>query len=322
VARVLVAGGTGVLGAYLLPRLLRAGHDVTALARTVAGTRQLAAAGVTPALADVFDADAVRRAAQGNEVVIHGATRIPRVFPGRPADFTENDRIRRDGTRNLLAAAAAGGARRFVLQSIVWVHGDPQGAWIDEEATLQPGAIARSAVDAEAMAREASAHHGFAVDILRCGAFYAAEAFHTREILERLRHRTAPIIGRGENYQCFVHAADVAEAFARAAEATIPGDTYFVTDDAPVPIGEYLTWLARVIGAPAPLHIPQLLARLTLGPDMANAYGASLRCRTDRIKRQLGWAPRYPTFRDGYAEVLARLGPRAPSSSDPQGESR
>ena len=117
----------------------------------------------------------------------------------------------------------------------------------------------------------------------------------------------APIIGAGDNYQCFVHAGDAALAFAASVEATIPGDTYFVADDEPVQLAQYLTWLARASGAPGPLHLPLFLARLTLGPEMANAYGASLRCKNDRIKRQLGWSPRYPTFRDGFAEVLPRL---------------
>jgi nucleoside-diphosphate-sugar epimerase len=308
-ARLLVCGGTGVLGAYLVPRLVERGHAVTVLARSDAKAAQIAATGAAPVAGDIFDRASLARAAEGAEVIIHGATHIPRVFPGRPADFALNDRIRRDGTRNLLDAAAAAGVKRFVLQSIIWVHGDQHGAWIDEEATLRPNAVARSAVDAEAMAREAAAHFGFAVDILRGSGLYAAEAYHTREILHRLRHRTAPIIGPGENYQCFVHAADAADAFVAAAEATIPGDTYFVTDDEPVQVGAYLTWLARANGAPAPLHLPVFLAHLTLGHEMANAYASSLRCRNDRIRRQLRWQPRYPTFRDGYAEVLPRLKP-------------
>lgn len=311
-----------MLGTYLVPWLLGRGHAVTVIARGDGAAARVAAHGATAVPGDIFDRDALRRATEGQEVVIHAATRIPRVFPGRPPDFAANDRIRRDGTRNLLDAAAAAGVQRFVLQSIIWVHGDQRGAWIDEEATLRPGAVARSAVDAEAMAREAAAHFGFAVDILRCAGFYAAESYHTREILQRLRHRSAPIIGHGENYQCFVHAADAASAFGAAAEATVKGDTYFVADDEPVQLGTYLTWLARAVAAPPPLHLPMFLARLTLGAEMAGAYGASLRCRNDRLKRQLGWAPRYPCFRDGYPEVLARLRGESVPSPDHHGEVR
>ncbi len=305
--RVLVCGGTGVLGHYLVPRLVDRGHAVTVVSRAERGDALVRSWGAAPVRGDILDAGSLAPTARGQEVVIHAATSLPRTFPGRPADFAPNDRIRHQGTRNLLAAAAGAGVRRFVLQSIIWVHGDHGGAWIDEDATLAPGLLARSAVDAEAMTREAAAHYGFAADIVRGGGFYAAESYHTREIVARLRRRTVPIIGAGGNYQCFVHAADAAAAFAAAAEATGPGDTYFAVDDEPVRLGEYLGWLAKAVGAAPPLRVPELLARLTLGAEMAGAYGASLRCRNERLKRQLGWTPRYPTFRDGYRELLPRL---------------
>jgi len=305
--RILVCGGSGVLGRYLVPRLVGQGHAVTVVSRSERADRLVQELGARPVRGDILAPATLVTAAAGHEVVIHAATSLPRTFPGRPADFALNDRVRHEGTRNLLAAAAASGVRRFVLQSIIWVHGDQRGAWIDEDATLAPGVLARSAVDAEAMTREAAVHHGFAADIVRAGGFYAAESYHTREILARLRRRLAPIIGDGGNFQCFIHAADAAAAFAAAAEASGPGDTYFAVDDEPVPLGQYLTWLAQAVGAPAPLRVPELLARLTLGAEMADAYGASLRCRNDRLKQQLGWTPRYPTFRDGYADVLPRL---------------
>jgi len=306
--KILVTGATGILGRRLVPALVTGGASVRALVRAPQASDALRAAGAEPVVGDMFDAGSLEAAAAGCDVVVHGATRLPRVFPGRPSDFAENDRIRRDGTRNLLAAAAGAGVRRFVLQSIVWVHGDQQGTWIDEDATLKPGVLARSAVDAEAETRESAAHHGFQADILRCGGFYDAGSWHTREIISRLKARTAPIVGEGANYQCFVHVADAAAAFARAATADREGDTYFVVDDEPVRLGEYLTWLARATGASAPLRVPEFLARLTLGSEMAAAYGASLRCRNDRLKSQLGWSPRYPSFRDGYEQdVLPAL---------------
>ncbi len=307
--RILVCGGTGVLGQYLVPVLVQGGHEVVVLARREASVQLARRLGGVAVFGDILEPSSLEPAVTGCEVVVHAATALPRTFPGRPADFAANDRIRRDGTRNLLAAAARAGVRRFVLQSIIWVHGDQHGALIDEEATLQPGLLARSAVDAEAMTRETALHHGFAADILRAGAFYAPEAYHTREIVARLRSRTAPIIGNGANYQCFVHAADAAAAFAAAALADRPGDTYFVVDDEPVRLGEYLTWLANVVGAKEPLHLPEFLARLTLGSEMAAAYGASLRCSNGRIRRQLGWAPRWRSFREGYEQdVLPKLG--------------
>ena len=309
--RVLIVGGTGVLGRYLVPVLAGQGHDVLATTRGIEGDRLVRSLGGRPASADILDVDSLAEVAAGQDAIVHLATQLPRAFPGRPSDFARNDRIRREGTANLLAAAQAAGVSRVVLQSIIWVHGDQGGAWIDEDAPLKPGPLAQSAVDMERHAREFGARTGATVSILRLGGLYAAEAWHTREIIDRLQRRMAPVIGHGDNYQCFIHAADAAAAFAAALASSGGGGTFFASDDEPVYLGEYLKWLARASGAPAPFHIPQFVARMTLGHEMAAAYSASLRCRNSRL-RQLGWSPRYPSFRDGYAEVLPRLAAASP----------
>jgi nucleoside-diphosphate-sugar epimerase len=303
--RVLVVGGTGVLGTYLVPELVRRGHTVTVLARSASRDAPVRAAGATPVRGDVLDGASVHAAMTGHEVVIHAATQVPRVFPGKPADFAMNDRIRREGTAHLLAAAQEAGVARVVLQSIIWVHGDHGDAWIDETAALRPGALTQSAVDMEAQARDHQARTGAATVVLRCGSLYAAESWHTREIVHRLRHRLAPIIGQGENFQGFLHAADAATAFAAAAEG--PAGTFLVTDDTPAQLGTYLTWLAGKVGGHPPLHLPHFMARLALGHEMVAAYGSSLRCRNTRMREAFGWRPRYPSFREGYGEVLPRL---------------
>lgn len=305
--RILIVGGSGVIGRHLVPLLVQRGHDVTALARSDQSAERLAQLGARAAKGDILAADTLGPALAGQDVVIHAATSIPRTFPGRPAEFATNDRIRRDGTRNLLAAARAAGTAAVVAQSIVWVHGDQRGAWIDEDAPLRPVRLAQSAVDMESQLRAFAGESGARVQVLRCSGLYAVEAWHTREILDRLKRRLAPVIGNGDNFQCFVHAEDVASAFALAAETDRPGATYFVTDDEPARLGDYLRWLARAWGAPEPMRVPHFMARIALGQEMIDAYTASLRCRNDHIKSALGWAPKYPTFRDGYAEVLPRL---------------
>lgn len=309
--RILICGGTGVIGRYVVPLLVARGHEVTALARDDQAAALAESMGARIVRGDLFAPGTLVAASAGQDAIVHAATSLPRTFPGKPSEFATNDRIRREGTMNLLAAARAAGVRRIVVQSIVWVHGDTRGAWIAEDAPLKPLPLARSAVEMEHRAREFARETGAAVQILRCSALYAAEAWHTREIIERLRRRLAPIIGNGENYQCFVHGADVALAFALATETDQRGDTYFITDDEPVHLGEYLRWLARAAGTPEPLRIPVFMARLGLGQEMLEAYSASFRCRNDRIKRALGWFPRYPTFREGYAEVLPRMAVRA-----------
>ncbi len=305
--RILILGGTGVIGRYLVPRLVQRGHDVVALVRSDRSGELARGLGAQTLRGDILERETLPAAVAGQDVVIHAATSIPLTFPGKPTDFATNDRIRREGTDNLLAAMSAAGVPRIVGQSIVWVHGDQRGAWIDETGPLKPGRMAQSAVDMEARLRTWEKDQGGAAHILRCSALYAAEAFHTREIIERLRKRLAPIIGSGDNYQGFVHADDVASAFALATEHAGAGATWLVTDDEPVRLGDYLRWVARAAGAPEPMRVPLFMARLAIGQEMVEAYSASLRCRNDRIKQDLGWAPRYPSYREGYAEVLPKL---------------
>ena len=305
--RILVVGGSGVIGRQLVPLLVARGHRVTVLARSDASAQAVEAMGAQSVRGDILAPDTLGAAAAAQDVIVHLATRIPRAFPGRPDDFAENDRIRSEGTRHLLAAAESAGVARVVLQSIIWVHGDHGETWIDETAAIKPARLTRSAVDLETQGGAFAARTGAAVTTLRCGSLYAADAWHTREVVRRLRGRTLPIVGDGANYQGFVHADDAAAAFAAAATSAGSTGTFFVTDDEPARMADFLRWLALAAGASAPLHLPAFMARLALGAEMEAAYGASLRCRNDQIKQQLGWAPRYATFRDGYAEALPRL---------------
>jgi nucleoside-diphosphate-sugar epimerase len=305
--RVLVCGGTGVLGRYLVPRLVARGHEVTVLARSDERARLAQGFGARPVTGDILAPNSLHAAAPGHDAIVHAATRIPRTFPGKPEDFAANDRLRREGTAHLLAAAETAGIRRIVLQSIIWVHGDHGVSWIDETATLKPGRLNQSAVDLESQGRDFAERTGATVTALRCGSLYAAESWHTREIVRRLRQRLLPIVAGGHNYQGFIHAADMAAAFTAALEGNGAGGAFFVTDDEPVPLGDYLRWLAHAAAASEPLHLPRFMARLALGQEMEAAYSSSLRCRNDRSKQALGWKPQYPTFRDGYVEVLPKL---------------
>ena len=306
--RVLIVGGTGVIGRYLLPLLGSQGHEVIATARSDASARTATELGAQRVVrADIMVRDSLVPAVTGVDVVMHLATSIPRTFPGKPQEFAPNDRIRREGTRNLLDAARQAGVSRIVGQSIVWVHGDQRGAWIDESAPVKPARLTQSAVEMEDQLRRYGDEVKGQVQILRCGSLYGAEAWHTRELIDRLKKRLAPIIGRGENYQCFLHAADAAAAFAATVGSAAPGGTWLVTDDEPVMLGEYLRFVARSTGAPEPMQIPPFMARIALGSDMLEAFTSSLRCRNDRFKASFGWKPKYPNYRAGYAEVLPRL---------------
>lgn len=299
--KIFIAGATGVLGRRLVRMLAERGHDVLGIARTREKAELVRALGGTPVEADLFDERSLAAAAAGAEVVIHAATAIPAPASARSlAAWSMNDRIRQVGTRALTGAAARVGARRYLQQGVVWVvKGQGRGAPYDEDTPPNPPALLRTAVEAEAIARDAGARHGFSVGVLRGGSFYGPDT-SSRDMAEMLLARRLPIIGSGENLVASIHPDDMAHAFVLAAESNLNG-TWHVVDDQPLPLATVLRTLAEVVGAPAPRSVPLWLARLLAGKHVVESLTTPMNTTNARLRRDLGWAPRYPTVREGLA---------------------
>ena len=302
--KVFIAGATGVLGRSLTRQLQGRGHEVLGLARSAKGERVIASLGGRSCRADMFDVDSLARAAEGAEVVVHAATAIPTSSRPSPADWALNDRIRREGTRALAAAAARVGARLYIQQSVVWVATPPDGAFFDEDSPAYPDEITRSALDGEQIAREAGEQAGFAVAVLRFGGFYGAESAHIRQFGAALAARKLPIFGRGDAIWANIHVDDAAAATLAVAEAG-RGGLWHVVDDEPATAAAVLTALAARLGAPAPWRIPLWLARLLAGGHAVRFLTRSTRTSNARFRRDLGWAPRYPSYREGLDQIVA-----------------
>src|SRR4051794_38330655 len=137
--RVFLAGATGVIGSPLVPQLLQAGHEVTAMTRSVLRAAQLEAIGAEPVVCDAFDADGVRAAmaAASPDAVIHQLTALPPRLDWRnPNLFDGHNRVRTEGGRVLLDAALAPGASRVVAQSIAFAYAPAGDRVKDEDAVL------------------------------------------------------------------------------------------------------------------------------------------------------------------------------------------
>ncbi len=238
---------------------------------------------------------------------MHLATAIPAKARLRLGDWRMNDEIRVQGTANLLEAARRVRARLYLQQSEVGVHGSAGETWIDENSPVVPHRVMDSAVTMERLVREASRLHGLPAVILRGGSFYHQEACDTQAMLAGLRQGQYPVIGMGANFCSLIHGEDMARVCALAAEAQPAGETFLVVDDEPVRRRDLLTHLARVAGGPPLRYLPPFAARLLMGSLNVELATASRRCRNAKLKRQLGWQPRFPTFRDGFPAVLAAL---------------
>lgn len=309
--KIFVTGGTGVLGQPTVRLLVARGHEVTALARNEKRAQLVTDLGATPRVGDLFDANFVRDAVQGVDSVMHLATAIPKRLAPSAKDWLMNDRIRREGTQNLLKAAQTQNLHSFVLQSIAFLYGNTRGEWKREQDPLprKVGGNLKSAVEMEANALAEYKTHEIPVVILRGASFYAPSAYSTRAMLDAIKHRRLPVIGSGDQYWHWVYADDMARACVLAAEHPAPGEIFNVADDWPFHARDGLNYIAAHLNAPAPFKMTALLAR-AIGGSTAAFFTQSARYRTDKIKKMLGWSPKYPTYREGFVEIFRQMGKR------------
>ncbi|HUJ35924.1 MAG TPA: NAD(P)-dependent oxidoreductase [Solirubrobacteraceae bacterium] len=307
--KVFVAGATGAMGKQLVPRLVAAGHRVVGTTRSEAKEGALWDLGATPMVVDAVDpdqvADAVARAQP--DVIVHELTSIAGLdIRHFDRDFAMTNRLRTEGTDHLLSAGRAVGVERFVAQSYTsWPYARTGGAVKREDDPLDP-TPAREMRDSMAAIRHLEAAV-LGADwttgiVLRYGGFYGPGTSLTPggEQFEMVRKRKFPVVGNGAGVWSFVHIADAAEATVAAVEHGKRG-IYNVVDDDPAAVAEWLPALARAIGAPAPWRVPRFVGRLLAGESgavmMTEMRGAS----NAKAKRELGWEPRHPSWREGFA---------------------
>jgi nucleoside-diphosphate-sugar epimerase len=308
--RVFVAGASGAIGRPLVRQLVAAGHEVTGMTRREERAEEIRAVGAKAVVCDVFDAPVLEAAVAevSPEVVIHELTALPPKFSPKPAYLAPTNRLRAEGTRNLIAAARAAGARRVIAESVAFLYA-PKGDWVkDEEAPLAAGAPGSFGEAVEALAdleRQVTGAEGIEGIVLRYGWFYgpgtyfAHDGSQTADVLKR----RFPIVGEGDGVFSFIHVEDAAGATVAAVERGAPG-TYNVADDEPAPQHEWLPFFAEALGAKPPRRVPVWLAKLVAGrATVGNAIG--LRGASNaKAKRELGWQPRYSSWRQGFREAL------------------
>jgi nucleoside-diphosphate-sugar epimerase len=302
--KIFIAGASGVLGRRLVRQFVARGHSVMGQVRSPIAESAVKTAGGEPRHADLFDADSLARAAEGCDTVIHAATAIPTKQKPAPADWAMNDHIRRKGTRCLAEAAAKIGAKSYLQQSIAWVARPRDESPFDEDSPTVPEPAIQSAIDAEAIAREAGSAEGFAVSILRGGFFYDCESAHTRMLGDALRKRSLPIIGSGNAAWAMIQTDDAASAYVLAAENPRSG-VWHIVDNELVPVRIFLSEFASRLGAPAPRRVPVWLARWLAGEQAVAYFTKSTRTTNTRFRRDFGWTPRYPTYREGLDQIVA-----------------
>lgn len=281
--KIAVAGATGAIGQPLIRLLLAAGHEVTGFTRRPEKAAELKRLGVRAVVLDALDREAVFAAVCGAEpeTVIHQLTSLGE------RDFGSNARIRIEGTRNLVDAALAAGARRMIAQSICWAYAPGDGPASEAEPLDLGAPPPRSATIRGVHALESAAADMPEAVLLRYGLFYGPGTWYARDgfMADQARHGALPAT---DGTASFVHVDDAARAALLALDW--PPGAVNVADDRPAPGSEWLPYYAALLGAPAPERQPGA-ARGERGADNAKA-------------RRLGWQPRYADWREGFAATL------------------
>ncbi|SDO69029.1 NAD-dependent epimerase/dehydratase family protein [Actinacidiphila guanduensis] len=308
--RVFVAGGAGAVGRHLVPQLVARGHQVTATSTSAARSGLLAELGAEPAVMDGLDAGSVREAVARArpDVIVHQMTAISPAHTGRP-DFRHFDRwfapttrLRTEGTDHLLAAARESGVPHVVAQGYASWNGIRQGGWVKtEEDPLDPleGTAAQAAMAALRHLEAAVLEAGGAV--VRYGGLYGPGVIEDQA--ELVRARKFPLVGGGTGYTSWLHLEDAAGATVLAVEQKARG-VFNIADDEPAPAAAWLPHLAEAAGAKKPLKVPAWAARLLAGEVAVIMMTQGRGFSNAKAKRELGWQPRHPSWREGFREEL------------------
>src|SRR5215211_1890288 len=309
---VFVAGASGVIGRPLVRQLVEAGHEVVGMTSREAGKAAIEQSGGSAVVCDALDRDAVVQAARAAEpeVVVNELTKLPRDYDTRKLDerfYGPTNRIRTVGGGNLLEAAIEAGARRFVTQSIAFLYA-PEGEMVKDEdgppwtdAAPPFGDGVRAMVSHERAVLDADGIEGL---VLRYGWFYGPGTYYAADgsIAAMVRKRRFPVLGGSDGLFSFIHIEDAAAATVDACERGDPG-VYNVVDDEPATVADWLPAYAAALGAKPPWKVPGFVGRL-LGGTAARMTMGLRGAANAKAKRELGWEPRYASWRTGFHEAL------------------
>ncbi|MEV0804184.1 NAD(P)-dependent oxidoreductase [Kribbella sp. NPDC050281] len=311
--KVLVAGATGGLGRSLVPQLVAAGHEVVGMIRSESKAASIKALGASVVLADGLDAAAVKAAVDTvrPEVVVHQMTALKSGINFKKFDqsFAMTNRLRIEGTDNLLSASQAAGVRRFVVQSYAGWNLQQGGSATKTEADpLNPNPVAAQRQTMagikhlESVVTHADGIEGIA---LRYGAFYGptGDIGKGGSMVEMIRKRQLPLIGDGAGVWSFIHYDDAADATVKAVESDATG-IYQIADDDPAQAAVWLPEFARILGVKGPRHVPVWLGRLAAGDVGVAAFTTMRGADNSLAKATFDWQPGYASWREGFRKGL------------------
>ncbi len=300
---VFVAGGSGTIGVPLVRALVAAGHRVFATTRSPEKQALIRGMGAAAVVVDALDGPALEQAlrAAAPTHVIHQLTALPKAGPRSVSDLTATNRLREEGTRNLLRAAISSGARRIVGGSFAIIGAAVSAA--SPEMDLEPAAQAVRSMESQIL--EAARRGEIEGIVLRYGLFYGPGSPATEAMIGLVRRRRLPKVRHDSGQLPYIHLDDAVAATVAALGRGSSGSVYDVVDDHPVSFSEMVDNLAEAVGAPRPFTVPAWLPRLVT-PYRARLLTVRLQLSNAPARRELGWAPAFPSCREGLRRAVVR----------------
>ncbi|NRB51044.1 MAG: NAD(P)-dependent oxidoreductase [Saprospiraceae bacterium] len=314
--KVFVTGATGIIGKRIVKQLIKHNYEVVGLARSDKNVEQLKSMGAIPRRGDLFQVQQLTDITRDCDAILHMATKIPLQPVPKAKDWAMNDRIRTEGTRNLITAAEKNDIKTFIQQSVIFTYGDQHGAKIYQDTPL-PDQVSDPLLSNVEMEDILTQHPNLAYIILRFGWFYSADSAQTQDMLRMTKKGFMPVIGKGQSFQNMIHADDAAAAVVHALQNAdqLQRSTFNITDFSPISLKDMITAMAAAAGGRKPMHIPKVLARLMTGKAAVDFLTASMRIQPPT---DFGaWTPKYPDFRVGIEKVGADLYAKRPQLVQP-----
>lgn len=317
--KLFIIGSTGVLGKRVVKSLIQ-NNEIYCLVRSESKKKIIEDLGGKAYVGNIYDEKFLLDVTNNIDGILHLATSIPHKSKLKAKDMNENSLLRTEAVKVLINVVKKNKIKFLIHNSILYSYGNRKGEWVDESIKFdKPISTYFSMSDKDRYAYESAIIgedilnteilSGFPAIILRFGMFYSADSRNTIEILEAVRKGKMPIIGDGKAYLNFIHVDDAAQAVVKATMnyEQLIGKTFNVSDDDPATVNDVFSYLANIIGAKKPKHIPVLIANLFAGKIMTYLFLSSFRNRNDLLKKETGWKPKYPNFKDGFRQTLEEL---------------
>lgn len=317
--KLFIIGATGVLGKRVIKNLVET-HEIHCLVRSDSKKQEVEKLGAIGHVGDLYDKISVVELTKDIDGLLHLATSIPQKEKTKPNDWTENNRLRTEAVSILIEAVKINGIQFYIHNDVLFSYGQRKGEWVDESVPLtrpMPSYykmsdewryVLESAIEGEELLHK-EIMNGFSAIILRFGMFYSSDSYNTLQILDMVKKGKFPIIGDGSSYVNFIHVDDAAQAVTKtvANYDAIIGMTFNISDDTPATYDEVLPFIAKKLNVKKPRKVPPFLAKLVAGKYTVNLVLSSFRNKNDSFKEKTGWKPFYPSYKEGFEQILEEL---------------